>query len=197
MKNLCRTHMKDKRVLIKGDSGIGKTRLAKIIAWDWANETLARFTLVFLVSLNITDPSDTIKCTILKQYPIMQGLNISQEKIRYIFKLLGNRCLLILDGLDEFKHSTNSDVYKIIRGHKLLQCNVICTTRSHGTRQIEHYFQDVVKIKVFTESQAKKFVSKLLLRNVYHKEKIENKADAVVQFLCLQVLCFSSSYVFL
>ena len=42
-----------KKVLKKGDPGMGKTKVSKKILWDWAVGLFKVFTLVFFVSLNV------------------------------------------------------------------------------------------------------------------------------------------------
>ena len=89
-------------------------------------------------------------------------MNVTPKKLRAILETFGNRCLLILDGLDEHALGQNQDVLKIIRGQKLLYCNVILSSRPHSTKEIGKYFQTVVKVNGFTRGEAKKFSFKIL-----------------------------------
>ena len=50
---------------------------------------------------------------IIKQLPALQGLHVTKEKIASIFETFGNKCLIILDGLDESAFGQNEDVLKI------------------------------------------------------------------------------------
>ena len=73
---------------------------------------------------------DVIENIIIKQNPFIEGLKITEGKIKSIFEIFGNKCLLILDGLDEHAFGTNDDVFKIIRGIKYLNCNHVLTVRA-------------------------------------------------------------------
>ena len=147
---------------MKGDPGMGKTTQCKKISWDWAMRLFTYFHVVFLVFLKLVKPNDSIENVIIEQNPYMRGLEITEQKIRDILRLLGNRCLLILDGLDEHAIGTNKDVLSIIRGEKYLKCNIIVTSRPHISKQFERYFPTVVKVEGFTRNKAEQFTSKIL-----------------------------------
>ena len=84
-----------------------------------------------------------------------------------------DRCLIIFDGFDEF-YSKNEDVLKVLRGQKLLNCNIIVSSRPHSVEDIEEHFHTIVKIQGFSEDYARTYASKLL------REK--DKLDAVIKF---------------
>ena len=98
----------------------------------------------------------------MKQNPYIAGLNITERKIEVLLTRFGNRCLLILDGLDEHYLGSNKDVFKIIKGEKCLDCNIIVTSRPHSTRAIEKYFSMIARVEGFTEKKAEEFASKIL-----------------------------------
>ena len=150
------------KVFAKGDPGIGKTTLAKKIAWDWAKRSFTRFSLVFLVFLKLVNPGDAIENVIIQQMPPLEGMGISPCKILQILNKFGPRCLLILDGLDEHASGQNLDVMKIIEGKKLLYCNTFLTSRPHSVSGIKKYFNSRVRINGFTRKQAELFARKIL-----------------------------------
>ena len=81
---------------------------------------------------------------------------------------------MILDGLDEHALGQNQDVLKIIKGQKLLYCNILVTSRPHSCANIEQHFQAIVRVNGFTRNQAERFA----LRILENKSKVE----AVVNF---------------
>ena len=168
--------LNDHKILMKGDPGMGKTTLCKKIAWDWTRGLLTGYHVVFFVYVKFVKPQDVIENIILKQNPFIAGLNLNERKIDMILRTFGSRCLLILDGLDEHALGTNTDVVKIIRGEKCLDCNIIVTSCPHSTREVEGYFSVTAKVEGFTESKAEQFASKILGDG--HKDKI----TAVLKF---------------
>ena len=103
------------KILIQADPGMGKTTLGKKVGWDWARGEFKKFSIVFFVFLKLVQPDETIENVILKQNPELEGLGVSVEKLRSILDRFSDRCLLILDGLDEHGLGQNIDVLKIIR----------------------------------------------------------------------------------
>ena len=162
------------KILIKGDPGMGKTTLLKKVGWDWARGLFKMFSTVFFVFLKFVHPGECIEDVILKQNPELEGLGISTKKIRRILDRFGNRCLLILDGLDEHGLGQNVDVVKIIRDQKLLDCGIIVSSRPHSTREIELHFPVVVGVEGFDRNQAKRFASNFF--------KDENHIQQVMKF---------------
>ena len=153
---------KGKKILFKGEPGMGKTTVGKKIGWDWAVGILETFHIVFFVFLKLVRPGETIEKVIMQQTPILKGLGITEHKLLAFLKKYGNKCLLILDGFDECALGKNQDVVEIVRGEKLFTCNILLTSRPHSTREITENFHAVVKVTGFTEDEARKFAFKIL-----------------------------------
>ena len=101
---------KGKKVLFKGEPGMGKTTVGKKIGWDWAMGILKTFQIVFFVFLKLVKPGDSIENVIIQQTPVLKGLDITGHKLVTLLERFGNRCLLILDGFDECALGHNDDV---------------------------------------------------------------------------------------
>ena len=99
---------------------------------------------------------------------------MTPRKLIGILETEGNRCLLILDGLDEHALGKNQDVQKILKGQKLLYTNIILSSRPHSTRKIQKHFPTVVRVEGFTDTEAYNFAFKIL--------NDRNKASAVSSF---------------
>ena len=182
-----------KGVLLKGDPGIGKSSLCKQIAQDWAMCVSDTFVVVFLVSLKLVGPWDTIENSIIAQYP---GLGIGAGKLKALLETFGEQCLLILDGLDEHALGYNEDVFHIIQKRKFPHCKIILTSRPHSAFRIEKFFETVVRVNGFTRQEAKKFATKVvidqrivenILRFSSHYDAAFQSQPILLSFLCLLV----------
>ena len=158
-----------KKILIKGDPGMGKTTLRKKIGWDFANGSSKMFSMVLFIFLKFVNPGETIENVIIKQNPELEGLGVTANKLHGILGRFGERCLLILDGLDEHGLGQNEDVMKIIRNCKYINCGIVISSRPHITREIQINFSTVVRVGGFTTQEAERFVSNFFT----DKSKIE------------------------
>ena len=154
--------LRPKMILIKGDPGMGKTSLVKKIAYDWAKGEFDEISIVFFVFLKVVKPGDLINNVIMLQNPMSECLHVTAAKLTIILERFGSECLLILDGLDECALGQNSDVNKVIRGSKFKNCNVLLTSRPHSTRVVEKYFDTIVSVEGFTQSEARKFARRIV-----------------------------------
>ena len=146
------------KILMKGDPGMGKTTLGKKMELDWAEGLFQEYSIVFFVHLKFVKPGDSIESAIIQQHTELCGLKVSERKLRAILEKFSDRCLLILDGLDEHGLGKNEDVMKIIRGEKLLDCSIVVSSRPHSISEAQIHFSTIVKVVGFTENDASKFV---------------------------------------
>ena len=166
-RNDSKTHqdVQFKRILLKSDPRLGKSSMAKKIAHDWVMGFFTSFTLVFFFSLNLVRAGETIENILIQQTPELDALNVTQQRLRKILDHHRNRVLLILDGLDQHALGSNDDIWKIITGQTLQQCNILLTSRPHNTRDIEQYFSTTAKILGFTKSQARMYAMSIFKDN--------------------------------
>ena len=186
-----------KKVLMKADPGMGKTTLGKKVTWDWAEGVFKDFSIIFFVSLKLVNPNDLIENAIILQNPELEGLGVSQEKLKALLNRYSSRILIILDGLDEHGLGQNGDVLKMIKNQKLLGCSILISSRPHSTWQIEEYFPTIVRVEGFTEEEARKFVSNFFtdenkIKQIMGFRPSDSREDFPVHKcpILLSILCF-------
>ena len=131
-----------KRILVQGQTGIGKTTFVKKLALDWAqlnlddemgyDETavaLKKFELLVAVNLKEVSKHQSLK-------DVLSCSNIFAEEdksmtdglLKYITDNQ-DKVLLVFDGYDEYRCGRDSDIFKIFKGVKLRDCYVLITSR--------------------------------------------------------------------
>ena len=159
------TQKKPNKVLLVSDPGLGKTAVAKKCYDDWAKNLLTAFSLVLFVSLKLVRPGESIENIIIQQTPAFDALNVTQWRLKKILESFANRTLMILDGLDQHSLGSNEDVFGIITGNKLQNCNILLTSRPHSIGDLKQLFPTVAKINGFTKSQTMEFANSILQEN--------------------------------
>ena len=187
------------KILAKGDPGMGKTTWSKKIAYDWAKKKFNNVSIVLLVYLKLVNPDDSLENAMIEQIPELEGLRVSPSKLESFIEHFGERCLLILDGLDEHAFGSNKDVLKVLQHRKYLNCNILVTSRPHITAQIRGCCQTVVSVEGFTRSEARKFaftivsdekaVDQILDFNPTggEQEVLLHKCPILLSFMCILV----------
>ena len=150
---------KNRKVLIKAGPGMGKTTLGRKMSWDWARGHFKKFSMTFFLALKLVKPGDPIVKVIMQQYPELEGLGVSQQKLNALLNRFSSRILIILDGLDEHRLGQNKDVLKIIKNQMLLDCRIVVSSRPHSAHEVAQHFPTIIRVEGFTETEARKFVS--------------------------------------
>ena len=110
-----------KRILIEGAPGIGKTVLAKEIAYRWAtNEILTETKIVFLLYLRDPRLQSITTTKQLVEYMSMGCLDDEQIATfnKHVVNTKGQELCIVMDGFDEYPSSLqkNSFIVEIIKG---------------------------------------------------------------------------------
>ncbi len=185
-----------KRILVKGNPGIGKTTFARKVAWDWAKKVTKLFSLTFLITLKYVGPNEELEDMIIKQSPSLQdGSIVNRNDIRSILHQYGSRCLIILDGYDEIADLDLKNVEDIVQNKSYRNCNIIVTSRPNAVKDIDVYTQ--ASIEGFTKEKAKEYISKVIAdkskQNAVYEYMQNNEIEdmwkypILVLFVCLLV----------
>ena len=128
-----------KRILVQGQTGIGKSTFVKKLLVDWVEvnkgagdeqaAVLKNFELVIAVNLK-----EVSKCQSLKDVIRLSNVFAKEDKcmteglVHYISNNQEN-VLLIFDGYDEYRSGLDSEIYEIFSRKSLRSCCVLITTR--------------------------------------------------------------------
>ena len=131
-----------KRILVQGQTGIGKTTFVKKLGLDWAElnledetadnkEAVALKNFEVLVAVNLKEVSehqslkDVISCSNIFAE---EDKSMTDGLLKYITDNQ-EKVLLVFDGYDEYRCGRDSDIFKIFKGDKLRYCCVLITSR--------------------------------------------------------------------
>ena len=187
-----------KRILVQGETGIGKTTFVKKLLVDWSNleeakmdeelkNALRKFDLV--VSINLKDVS---KCQTLKEV-VSGSLLFPEDDEKSVDDLLcymranQDKVLLVFDGYDEYRTGSkaeerygsrsNSPIFGIFHGNILRDCTVLVTTRSSRADEIRGAADIQAEITGFNMFDREDFMRKML--------GSETDVDDLLTFLCM------------
>ena len=173
-----------KRILVQGQTGIGKTTFVKKLGLDWAElnledetaddkEAVALKKFELLVAVNLKEVSkhqslkDVISCSNIFAE---EDKSMTDGLLKYITDNQ-DKVLLVFDGYDEYRCGRDSDIFKIFKGDKLRDCCVLITSRISKADDLrESRVLKVLRAEIlgFSDSDI----------SCYMKRKLGSKEDA-------------------
>ena len=193
-----------KRILVQGQTGIGKSTFVKKLLVDWVGvnkgtgdeqaAVLKNFELVVAVNLK-----EVSKCQSLKD--VITLSNVFAKEDKYMTEGLMNyisnnqeKVLLIFDGYDEYRSGCDSEIYEIFRGNSLRSCCVLITSRISKADELRGGEDLHAEITGFSKVDGQKFMRRflthdevLLLEGEICKRKLDELAEVplLLLFFCL------------
>ena len=161
-----------KRILVQGQTGIGKSTFVKKLLVDWVGvnkgtgdeqaAVLKSFELVVAVNLK-----EVSKCQSLRDVITLSSVFAKEDK--YITEGLVDyisnnqeKVLLIFDGYDEYRCGCDSEIYEIFSGNSLRSCCVLITTRISKADEVRGGEDLHAEIIGFSEVDRKCFMRRFL-----------------------------------
>ena len=161
-----------KRILVQGQTGIGKSTFVKKLLVDWVEvdkaagdeqaAVLKNFELVVAVNLK-----EVSKCQSLKD--VVRLSNVFAKEDKYMTEGLVDyisnnqeKVLLIFDGYDEYRIRSNSEICEIFCGNSLSSCCVLITTRISKADELRGSEDLHAEITGFSEVDREHFMRRFL-----------------------------------
>ena len=161
-----------KRILVQGQTGIGKSTFVKKLLVDWVEvnkaagdeqaAVLKNFELVVAVNLK-----EVSKCQSLKD--VIRLSNVFAKEDKYMTEGLVDyisnnqeKVLLIFDGYDEYRSGCDSEIYEIFSGNSLRSCCVLITTRISKADELRGSEDLYAEITGFSEVDREHFMRRFL-----------------------------------
>ena len=161
-----------KRILVQGQTGIGKSTFVKKLLVDWVevnkaagdeqSAVLKNFELVVAVNLK-----EVSKCQSLKDVITLSNVFAKEDKYMTegLVDYISNnqeKVLLIFDGYDEYRSGLDSEIHEIFSGNSLRNCCVLITTRISKADELRGAEDLHAEITGFSEVDREQFMRRFL-----------------------------------
>ena len=193
-----------KRILVQGQTGIGKSTFVKKLLVDWVEvnkaagdeqaAVLKNFELVVAVNLK-----EVSKCQSLKD--VIRLSNVFAKEDKYMTEGLVDyisnnqeKVLLIFDGYDEYRSGRYSEIYEIFSGNSLRNCCILITTRISKADELRGGEDLHAEITGFSKVDRRDFIRRFLssdevskLEDLLYERQLGElaKVPLLLLFFCL------------
>ena len=148
-------------ILIEGAPGIGKTVLAKRIAYLWAiKELLTDTNILFLLYLRDPELQNVKTAEQLIQY--LSSRRLDEEQVKScVTQIMELKVGIVMDGFDEYpiKLRKKSFIADLIKGKVFHNCIVVLTSRPTATISLHDKVDRRVEILGFAQEERDQYIS--------------------------------------
>ena len=152
-----------KRILIEGAPGIGKTVLAKEIAYRWAKKELLQ-SIESLLLIYLRDPRLREAKSIKDIVELFISTKIAKDVADYIQECNGSGVAFVIDGFDEYPSSLqhSSFIVDVISGKTLHKAMVVVTSRPTATICLHDQVDRRIDILGFAKEEREQYITQSL-----------------------------------
>ena len=161
-----------KRILVQGQTGIGKSTFVKKLLVDWVEvnkgtgdeqaAVLKNFELLVAVNLKEVSKRQSLKDVISFSNVFAKEDKCMTEGLVDYIANNQEKVLLIFDGYDEYRCGCNSEIYEIFNGKSLRNCRVLITTRISKADELRGGEDLQAEITGFSEVDRTDFMRRFL-----------------------------------
>ena len=185
------------RILVQGETGIGKSTFVKKLAIDWAEldenrltdeqrAILKKFELAVIIDLKKVSKYQNLRDIISASHIFADEDTAMKDGLLSYITHNQDKVLLVFDGYDEYHFGSNSEIFEIFKGNKLRNCCVLITTRISKADELKKFKDVHAEITGFSgednysfmvrmlgdKTQANALQSHLFERNVYDLARV-------------------------
>ena len=193
------------RILVQGQTGIGKSTFVKKLAIDWAEldenrltdeqrAILKKFELAVIIDLKKVSKYQNLRDIISASHIFADEDTAMKDGLLSYITHNQDKVLLVFDGYDEYRFGSNSEIFEIFKGNKLRNCCVLITTRISKADELKEFKDVYAEITGFNKKDRNSFMITMLgdktqaiaLRGYLARKKMINLARVplLLLFFC-------------
>ena len=161
------------RILVQGQTGIGKSTFVKKLAMDWAEldenrltdeqrAILKKFELAVIIDLKKVSKYQNLRDIISASHIFADEDTAMKDGLLSYITHNQDKVLLVFDGYDEYRFGSNSEIFEIFKGNKLRNCCVLITTRISKADELKEFKDVHAEITGFSEEDRVSFMVRML-----------------------------------